>query len=237
MKEKIKYKFFTKNKGLSKGIYESLNCGLNSKDDPKKVLSNIKIAANFLTKIKKRIIIPNQSHSNKCLIVSSKISDYDCDALVTNRQDFILGVTTADCLPIMFYDPKELIFGLCHAGWRGLLSGIIQNTVQKMIKMGSINKNINTIIGPCIRKKSYEVSEKFIDELSPKYRVFSSIMNDKYYYDLPQLAKYILINNNILKIHDTKKNTYLSKDYFSYRESKKNKFNDYGRNINMISIN
>tara|TARA_Y100000996_G_scaffold414266_1_gene404657 strand:- start:1077 stop:1790 length:714 start_codon:yes stop_codon:yes gene_type:complete len=237
MKKEIKFKFFTKNNGVSKGIYKSLNCGINSKDDHEKVISNIAIAANSISKKNKKIIIPTQLHSNKCLLVKNLLKEYKCDALVTNRNDIILGITTADCIPIILYDSKSSIIGICHAGWRGLFSGVIQNTIKKMRCLGSHNKDINLVIGPCIRKKSYEVSEEFINELIPKYRAFSSISRDKYYFDLPQLAAFIAVECGILKIHDMKQNTYTSNNYFSYRESKKKKFQDYGRNINMISIN
>ena len=237
MTNNIKYRFFTKNNGLSKGIYKSLNCGLLSKDDHKTVISNIDIAARLISQKNKKVVIPIQSHSNKCLIVKNPLKKYKCDALVSNKEDIILGITTADCLPIILFDSSNQIIGICHAGWRGLLDGVIQNTLKKMIKLGSLNKNINFIIGPCIRKKSYEVSKSFIDKFRPKYHQFSTIIGGKYYYDLPSLASFIASKNGIINIKDMKKNTYFSKNYFSYREAKKKKLDDYGRNISMVSIN
>ena len=237
MKKQIKYKFFTKNNGLSSGIYKSLNCGLKSKDDINKVKSNIALAASYISREKKKIIIPNLLHSNKCMIVNKIYKEYKCDGLVSQRDDVILGVTTADCLPIIFYDSKSMIIGICHAGWKGLLRGILQNTINKMLYLGSRKKNIYSVIGPCIRKKSYEVSESFISELPTKYKVFSSKICGKYYYDLPALAVFIISKCGVSNINDIKRNTFMSRNYFSYRESKKKKYPDYGRNVNLISIN
>ena len=237
MKKIYKIKFFTKNKGFSKGIYKSLNCGLRSKDDPFIVKKNIVKATSEISKQKKMLILPQQSHTNKCLIVKKSLKNYQCDGLVTNDSDIILGVTTADCLPIIFVDQKSRVVGICHAGWRGLLNGIIENTLMKMIKLNSKKSKIHAFIGPCIRKKSYEVSEVFINDLKPKYCNFSYKNKGRFYYDLPKLAKFILKEANISKIHDTKKNTFVDNNYFSYRESRKRNFSDYGRNISMVTLN
>ena len=84
---------------------------------------------------------------------------------------------------------------------------------------------------------SYEVSKSFVSSLEPKYRIFAYKKKEKYYYDLPKLAKNILSETGILSINDTKKNTFVDTNYFSYRESKKNNYPDYGRNISMVALN
>ena len=237
MIKKIKIKFFTRNSGFSKGIYKSLNCGLRSKDNPYRIKANIEEAVIKFSKQKKLLILPRQFHSNKCLIVKNTIKNYHCDGLVYNKSNIILGITTADCLPIILIDQKKKVFGICHAGWRGLLGGIIQNTIKKMRQLSSKNSNIQAYIGPCIRRMSYEVSKSFVNSLEPKYQIFVYKKKGKLYYDLPKLAKYILSETGILNINDTKKNTFVDTNYFSYRESKKNNYSDYGRNISMVTLN
>ena len=237
MNKKIIYKFFTNNNGSSKGKYKSLNCGLQSKDNPSHIRSNILKAVNQISKIPKYLVLPTQSHSNKCVIVTKIQKKYVCDAVVSNNLKFILGITTADCLPIIFYDDKNTNIGICHAGWRGLVSGIIENTIKKLNYLGSKNIAITAVIGPCIRKMSYEVSENFVKDLPIEYQQFSLINDSKYYFDLPKLASYILSNQGISKIKDLRKNTFIDRNYFSYRESKKKNWDDYGRNISMITIN
>ena len=236
MKKFIRYKFFSKNHGSSKGIYKSLNCGLKSFDNKKNVKQNLNIAKRTLFKQNKNLIIPDQYHSNKCLIATPNNPYPKCDALVTSDNSLILGITTADCLPIIFYDQKNHVIGIAHAGWRGLVKGVVQNTLNKMINLGAQKKSIKSIIGPCIRAGSYEVNKDFVKKLKTEYQKFAVRRMQKIYFDLPKLAKYILLNSNICEVHDTKKNTFLDKNYFSFRESKKKKLKDYGRNINLISI-
>ena len=184
----------------------------------------------------KNLIIPDQYHSSKCLVAKANNPYPKCDALVTSDNSLILGITTADCLPIIFYDPENQVIGIAHAGWKGLVKGVIQNTVKKMISLGAQNKSIKSIIGPCIRVKSYEVNEEFVNKLNTSYQRFAIRQTQKIYFDLPKLAKYILSESNISSVHDIKKNTFLDKNYFSFRESKKKKQKDYGRNMNLISI-
>ena len=236
MKKFIRYKFFSKNQGSSKGIYKSLNCGLKSFDNKKNVKLNLNLAKRSLFKEDKNLIIPDQYHSNKCLVAKASNPHPKCDALVTSDNSLILGITTADCLPIIFYEPENQVIGIAHAGWKGLVKGVIQNTVKKMISLGAQKKYIKSIIGPCIRVKSYEVNEEFVNKLNTQYQRFAISQTQKIYFDLPKLAKYILSESNISSVHDIKKNTYLDKNYFSFRESKKKKYKDYGRNINLISI-
>jgi YfiH family protein len=236
MKKIIRYKFFSINHGSSTGIYKSLNCGLKSFDNKKNVKQNLNLAKRSLFKKNKNLIIPDQYHSNKCLVAKANNLNPKCDALVTSDNSLILGITTADCLPIIFYDPENQVIGIAHAGWKGLVKGVIQNTVKKMISLGAQKKSMKSIIGPCIRVKSYEVNEEFVNNLKTKYQRFAIRQTQKIYFDLPKLAKYILLESNISSVHDIKKNTFLDKNYFSFRESKKKKQKDYGRNINLVSI-
>ena len=237
MIKRIEFKFFTRNNGYSIGKYKSLNCGLKSKDKSNLIQLNISKAVAQISNTPKNLILPSQSHSNRCIIASNNQKNYNCDALVSNNLNYILGITTADCLPIIFYDNSENNIGICHAGWRGLTRGVIENTINKMNYLGSKNRKITAVIGPCIRKMSYEVSESFIKDLPIPYRQFSFLNNSKLHFDLPKLASYILSNQGIKKIKDVRKNTFLDKNYFSFRESKKKNWDDYGRNISLITIN
>ena len=126
-------------------------------------------------------------------------------AIIAIPLSLILGITAADCLPIIFYDPKNHVIGIAHAGWKGLVKGVIQNTLNKMIKLGAQKKHIKSIIGPCIRVGSYEVNNDFVKKLKTEYQKFAIRRMQKIYFDLPKLAKYILLNSNISGVHDTKK--------------------------------
>ena len=236
MKKYIKFKFFSNKNGKSKGIYNSLNCGLKSKDNATNIKQNIKIAREIISKEKKLLIIPNQSHSSKCLIVRKNKFEYDCDGIVTRDNNFILGITTADCLPIIFIDYQNKVIGISHAGWKGLKRGIIENTVNKMINIGSKNSHITAFIGPCIRKHSYEVSRQFINDMQFNIEGLWTNKGKKYYFDLPKLAKFKLNSLGISKIIDSKIDTFKNKKYFSYRRSILRKSRDYGRNLSLVTI-
>ena len=236
IKQSIKFKFFSNKNGKSKGIYNSLNCGLKSKDNKNNVRENIEIAKKIISKEKKVLIIPNQLHSSKCLIARKNKFDYNCDGIVTRHDNFILGITTADCLPIIFIDYQNRVIGICHAGWRGLKRDIIENTIKKMLKIGSEKSNIRSFIGPCIRKNSYEVSREFINGLKFNVEGLWTKKEDKYYFDLPKLAKCKLNDLGISEIVDSKIDTFKNIKYFSYRRSIHLKYRDYGRNISLVSI-
>ena len=237
MSKSVKFRFFNNKNGKSKGIYSSLNCGLKSQDNLQNVKKNIEIAKSIISKKEKILIIPNQSHSNKCLIVRKNKFDYNCDGIVTRGNNFILGITTADCLPIILIDYQNEVIGTCHAGWKGLKGGIIENTVNKMIKIGSKRYNLTAFIGPCIRKYSYEVSIEFINDMNLYDTDLYTRKNDRYFFDLPKLARVKLNSLGVFKIVDSKIDTYKNKNYFSYRRSIHQRLKDYGRNISLVSIN
>ena len=237
-KNKINFKFFSKNCGFSKGIYKSLNCGKFSKDNPELIKKNIDYAKNKMNLLNRVLVIPRQSHSNNCLIINKESDNKgNADALVTNSSNLILGITTADCIPLIFFDNENYNIGICHAGWKGLSNGIIEKTIEKMILIGSSVNSINVVIGPCIRKYSYEINYDFLHNFKlPKTNPYSSLRENRLYFNLPKFATNILQNQDIRSIKDYKKNTYLDVNYFSYRQSKHRKYSDYGRNLSLVAI-
>ena len=237
-KKRISFKFFSKNNGFSHGIYKSLNCGKLSKDDPVIIEKNIKYAKHKMKLLNRVLIMPQQSHSSNCLIVNKESDNKtNADALVTSSSNLILGITTADCIPLIFFDNQNRNIGICHAGWKGLSSGIVERTIEKMIMIGSSPNSISAIIGPCIRKYSYEINFNFLNKFNlPKVNPYSSIRANKIYFDLPKFAINILQNQKIKYIKDFKKNTYLDNNYFSYRQSKHKRHSDYGRNLSLVAI-
>ena len=159
----IKHCFFSKNNGFSKGIYLSLNCGLGSKDDKINVIKNLKFVSNSMSVSSNNLILMNQTHSNKVTVINKKNKNskqIDSDALITDLHDVAIGVLTADCVPIILYDKTNNVIGCIHAGWKGAISGIIKNTINKFKELNSVNE-IFASVGPCIGKESYEVGEEF----------------------------------------------------------------------------
>ena len=159
----INHCFFSRNGGLSKGVYRSLNCGNGSKDNKKNIDKNYSLVAKKIKINRKNLLMMNQTHSNKVIIIDNrnkKFKRFNSDAIITKMKGFTLGVVTADCVPIILYDAKNQIIGCVHAGWKGAFSGIVENTIKKFKKLNSSNK-IFASIGPCIGKKSYEIDLNF----------------------------------------------------------------------------
>ena len=236
----IKHGFFNSKGGVSSGIYKSLNCGMGSNDKIKNVTKNLKIVSKKIG-AKKKIILLNQIHSNKIFFIN-KISKKKLlgDGLMTNNKNIAIGILTADCAPILFYDPKKNIIGAVHAGWRGAYKKIGKKMISKFKKRGSNLNDILAVIGPCISQKNYEVKNnfktKFLKQSSQNIKHFKLVKN-KIYFDLKGYIFYQLKKAGINNIETIKKDTFNPKNnFFSARRSFKKKNNDYGRNISIIMI-
>jgi len=238
---KIKHCFFTRKGGFSKGLYKSLNCGKGSRDKKKTVLKNLNYVSKKMFIEKNKFILMSQTHSAK--VVEIKKNNYkkkiNSDAMITRVKGLMLGVVTADCVPIIIYDTKNEIIGCIHAGWKGAFSGIIKNTINKIKKLNSSNK-IFASVGPCIGAESYEVDlnfyKKFLNKSRKNKKYFSHKNKNK---KLFNLRKFVANKLKELKVkvdhvnHDTFRE---EKNFFSYRRSYKLKQNDYGRCVSVISL-
>jgi len=231
----IKYGFFTRNGGVSKEVFSSLNVKYGTGDSLENVKQNQKIIERFFDlEESNHLIRPFQIHSNKTIIVKDskdldkfKIEDYDKtaqgDAIVTNLKNVLIGVSTADCVPVLFADEINKIIGVSHAGWRGARYGILESTINAMVSLGADLENIKALIGPCIREKSYEVDDKFLQEFlkeDEENRVFFIELKnrDQYIFHIAEYIKTKLSKNGIKYIYDVKLDTYSDEQrFFSYR--------------------
>jgi len=237
----IEHTFFSRKNGFSKGIYRSLNCGLGSRDLKKNIYRNINYIEKSHKIKKNHLILMKQIHSNKVKFISAKPnSRLITDGIITQNKNLALGVLTADCVPILFWEKNHKMIGCVHAGWRGAFNGIIDNFIKK-IKVLTKNKfKLYAAIGPCIAQKNYEVDEKFYKNFYNKNHYnsqFFKIVNKKFYFDLRKyINKKLEVYKNI-KIDNIKLDTFSNKNlFFSYRRSKKEGKNDYGRCISVIKF-
>ena len=140
----IKHCFFSRKNGVSKGLYKSLNCSLKSNDQKKNVLKNLELVSKKIGCKKESLIILNQKHSNQVIhfkkekYVKSKL---DGDAIVSEVKNIGIAILSADCAPVLFYDPNKKIIGCAHLGWKGALNGIIKNTIKKFNELNSNNND------------------------------------------------------------------------------------------------
>jgi YfiH family protein len=238
----LKHCFFSRKNGVSKGIYNSLNCSINSKDKKENVIQNINIVSKKLNCEKKPIVALNQNHGNKVVCfnnrqdVKNKIIG---DAIVTTMKNVGISVLTADCVPILIYNPKKKIVGCVHAGWKGALNGIIENTIDKFLELNSNTRDLVVAIGPCINHHHYEVGhdfyKKFVDQNNNNQQFFIVLNDKKYLFNIRNYINVKLIGLGINNIDHIEMDTFSNKEnFFSYRRSKKNDDKDYGRCISVI---
>ncbi|EKE21239.1 MAG: hypothetical protein ACD_7C00304G0009 [uncultured bacterium] len=172
---------------------------------------------------KERIIFANMIHGSEVAVADKKSPQIiaGVDALVS-KDNLFLAITVADCVPVYFYDEKNKIIGLAHAGWRGIASGIIKNTLDKMILLGANIKEIELEMGPGIRKCHFEIKEDVLDKFR-EYPEFVIRKNAKIFIDLFGIIKKeaLIFGMKAENIFDSKECTFENKEkFFSYRRDK-----------------
>ena len=240
--ENLKHCFFSRKNGFSSGDYESLNCGLGSNDKKENILKNLQFVSQKIGCKKEFLITLNQKHTNDVVYFNSTDdikNKLPGDAIVSKIKNVGIGILTADCASVFFYDPKNKIIGCSHAGWKGALNGIIKNTVKKFNELNSNNNDLIAVVGPCISKKNYKVKNdffnKFIESDKMNKVFFNKIDNKSYFFDLRAYINNELSNLNINNIENIEKDTFSEPEFFySYRRSRLNKEQDYGRCISVI---
>jgi len=239
----IKHCFFSKNGGVSKDIYSSLNCGLGSNDNKKNVLNNLAIVSKKIGVPKNNLFLMNQTHSSKVVTIdenNKNIHRVDADALITKIENIAISVLTADCVPILIYEEVNHIIACVHAGWRGAVNGIIKKTLNEIVGMKKNNK-IYVAVGPCIGAKNYEVGEEFFDQFIKENKkneiFFSQGKKDKFLFDLRKYVNFKIKEFDVDHVENIDFDTYAEKEnLFSFRRSRQLGENDYGRCISTISL-
>ena len=241
----IRHGFFTREGGVSDGIFTSLNCGFGSNDEAAKVAENRRRAMAALGLAPDRLAICQQIHSPDVVTVEAPWRNEDRprgDAMVTRRPGVALGVLTADCAPVLFADPEARIIGAAHAGWRGALTGVLEATVKAMEALGAVKARIRAGIGPCIAQGSYEVGPEFpapfLAEDAAHARFFHAAPRAGHFlFDLAGYAAHRLGRLSLARIEQTGGDTAAEAErFFSYRRSCLRKEPDYGRELSAICL-
>jgi YfiH family protein len=241
----VRHGFFTREGGVSSGLYGSLNGGLGSDDDPANVAENRRRMAQAMDVLPSRFLSPWQIHSPDAVVVSTPweaaSSRPRADAIVTRAEGLAIGVTAADCGPILFVDPNARVIGAAHAGWKGALTGILESTVKTMEQLGAERTGIVAAIGPLIRQHSYEVGGEFVErfmEADAENSLFfiPSTRAGHAMFDLAGFIRMRLENAGVLMIDDIGLDTYSDERFYSYRRSVHRNEPDYGRHVHAIAL-
>ena len=234
------YGFFSRNGGISLGNFSSLNCAFSKYELENNTLENRKIVCKALKKSLNELVLVNQIHSNKVVEInlSNKYKEKNADGMITKSRGIILGILTADCAPIIFIG-KEYI-GIIHVGWKGLFSGIINKTINLLLKRGEKAEEIFCFIGPHIRSESFQIREDFKKKvllMDKENSKFVNVINNEMFFDFTMFMYEELKKNNICNVSISEYNTYCNpKLFFSYRYSKQNGIDYCGRQISVVSI-
>lgn len=240
----IRHAFFTRDGGVSQGIYASLNAGLGSDDDPAHVAENRKRMAEAVGVAPSHFLTAIQVHSPDA-VIATKPWDLSArpraDAIVTNVPGLALGASAADCGPILFADASARVIGAAHAGWKGALTGVLESTIETMENLGADRSRIVAAIGPLIRQQSYEVGAEFVARFqegdASNARFFAPSTRDGHaMFDLAGFIRTRLEQAGILMIDDTAVDTYSDERFFSYRRTTHRKEPDYGRHVHAIVL-
>jgi len=239
----IRHGFFIRQGGVSQGIYQSLNIGLGSDDNPHHVMNNRHLIASYLGVEARHLISVHQCHSADVVQIHAPFpaTPPKADALVSNRPNLALAIATADCAPVLFVEAGSGVIGAAHAGWRGAYSGVLENTVKAMEALGAKRDNIIAALGPCIGRTNYEVGEdflaRFLAQSPDNRRYFTDSLQEKHYlfdlatYNIDRLARMGVACEHIDQC------TYAQEAHFySYRRMVHRNEADYGRQMSVITL-
>jgi YfiH family protein len=240
----LRHAFFTREGGVSDGIYAGLNGGLGSNDDPRNVAENRRRMAEQLAVAPDHFLSVHQIHSPDAVVASRPWESGPrprADAIVTRIEGLAIGITAADCGPILLVDPNARVIGAAHAGWKGALTGILESTIRAMEGLGAERDGMVAAIGPMIRQHSYEVGsefvERFIDAEADNAVFFMPSTRERHsMFDLAGFIRMRLENAGVLMIDDVGIDTYSDERFFSYRRSVHRKEPDYGRHVHAIAL-
>jgi YfiH family protein len=239
----LRHAFFTRDGGVSGGLYASLNGGTGSSDDPGNVAENRRRMAEQLGVTPENLLTVWQIHSPDAVVASGPWPGERprADAIVTRTEGLAIGATAADCGPILFVDPNARVIGAAHAGWKGALTGVVESTVAAMEKLGAERSGIVAAIGPLIRQHSYEVGgefvERFIEADAENAMFFLPATREGHaMFDLAGFIRMRLENAGVLMIDDIGVDTYSDERFYSYRRSVHRNEPDYGRHVHAIAL-
>ena len=239
----VRHAFFSRHGGVSTGIYESLNVGRGSKDDPADVLENRRRCAAHFDVAADHLLTCYQIHSTTVLTLDKPWGDErpEADGVVTRTPGLVCGALSADCAPILLADPVAGVVGAAHAGWKGALGGMAESVVAAMIAVGCEPHRLVAAIGPCIGPQSYEVGPeylgRFLEADSANGRFFQPGRSPgKSMFDLPAYVLSRLANAGVAQAEWVGIDTCADGDFFSNRRAVLRGEPDYGRLLSAIAL-
>jgi polyphenol oxidase len=241
----IRHGFFTRDGGVSTGVYEGLNCGLGSDDSRAAVIENRRRVAAHLGTSGGRLITCYQIHSADAVIATAPWTSGTvpkADAVVTATPGLAVGALAADCCPILFADPEAKVVAAAHAGWKGAVGGVVAGALAAMERLGAARHRIRAAFGPCISQASYEVGPEFQASVlarDPAAQEFfvTPAASGRAHFDLPGYVARQLAKSGVGAVENVSSCTYRDESrFYSFRRTTHRKEPDYGRQISAIVV-
>ncbi|MFZ5669474.1 MAG: peptidoglycan editing factor PgeF [Pseudomonadota bacterium] len=238
----VRHGFFTRRGGVSRGLYEGLNAGRGSRDDPAHVAENRRRVADWFGQPVERLSGCYQVHSAVAVTADAPWDGAppEADAVATASPSLVCSVLTADCAPVLIADPDARVVAAAHAGWQGALNGVVEAAVEAMAALGARRERMRAAIGPCIAPGSYEVGLEFLERFeaaSPGAARFfgPGAAPDKRQFDLPGFVLDRLAGAGVPAAEWVGRDTCAeAEDFYSNRRAFHRGEDDYGRLISAI---
>jgi YfiH family protein len=238
----VRHAFFTRQGGVSTGIYASLNVGIGSKDDPDAVRENRRRAAAHFGA--DEIVTAYQVHSATALVADGPwpAGPPQADAVVSATAGVVCGALAADCAPVLICDPQARVVAAAHAGWKGALTGVVEAAVARMVALGADRNRLRAAIGPCIGPASYEVGVEFLERFTHFDAAYGRFFSpgaspEKRMFDLPAFVLGRLNAAGVETCEWVGRDTCAEPDhFFSNRRAFKLGEPDYGRLLSAITL-
>ncbi len=248
----LRHGFFTRQGGVSQGVFHSLNCSFRENSSDKEVDKKENVLKNRALGME-ALGVPIHSLQTLRQVHGSDVIDLVepwgqgaqvpmADAVITQRTDVTLGIQTADCVPVLIADYDNQVIAAVHAGWRSALGGVIENTIALMMKKGARPEQTVAVIGPCIHQPSYEVgtdvADLFLAEDTMNERFFlSQEFPQKMLFDLPGYVRSQLERFQLKGIDTLPYDTYENEDlFFSCRRATHRHEKGFGGHLSVISL-
>jgi YfiH family protein len=239
----VRHGFFTRQGGVSEGVYASLNVGAGSRDDPAAVKENRARAAGHFGAPAEHLLTCYQIHSAIAVVAEAPWAERpEADAVVSRTPGLVLGALAADCAPVLLADPEARVIAAVHAGWRGALGGVVEAAIGKMASLGARPDRMLAAVGPCIGQGSYEVGLEFLDAFTGKAPDAEPFFApgraaDKRQFDLPGFVLGRLKAAGVDQAEWIGRDTYAEPDlFFSNRRALHRGEADYGRLLSAITL-
>jgi len=241
----VRHAFFTREGGVSEGLYASLNCGLGSGDDAGRVRENRGRALERIGLGAGDLVTVHQVHSGEAVAADRPFAHEErpkADGLATATKGIALGILTADCAPVLFADTEAGVIGAAHAGWRGAFGGVLEATLAAMMRLGARPGVTVAAVGPCIRQRSYQVGPEFRAQFVAQDRaddVFfrPSRQPGAWQFDLPAYVMKRLARLGLSAMEALEHDTCADRArFFSYRRACLVGEKDYGRLLSAIAL-